>query len=218
MKDVLFSASMMCANYGHLETEIRSLETAGIDSFHVDIMDGHFVHNFAMGLYELKYICRTAKKNVECHLMITDPYNYIDTFADAGVDVVYIHPESEYQPSATIEKIQNAGMIPGIAINPGTSVETITELLKIVGRVLVMCVNPGNAGQIYLPFVHDKICKLLDMQKEYGFEVYWDGHGSVENIRKYAPLGVRGFVLGSATLFGKGRGYGEILSELRNGL
>jgi ribulose-phosphate 3-epimerase len=215
MKSAEFSASMMCADYGHLEDEVRALESAGIDAFHVDIMDGHFVHNFGMGIHDLRYIRAATKKSVECHLMITKPRAYVDLFERTGVDVLYVHPESEYQCSTTLEKIINAGIIPGIALNPGTSPESVLELLHIVDRVLVMSVNPGHAGQVYLPFVGKKIEKLLSVREEYGFEVYWDGHGSAENVRKFAPLGVKGFVLGSAALFGQSRGYSEILAELR---
>jgi ribulose-phosphate 3-epimerase len=206
---------MMCADYGRLAEEVAALEATGIDAFHIDIMDGHFVHNFGMGIHDLKYIRSATRSSVECHLMITEPRAYIDMFERIGVDVLYVHPESEYQCSTTLEKIINAGITPGIALNPGTSPESILELLNIVERVLVMSVNPGHAGQVYLPFVGKKIEKLLSLREEYNFEVFWDGHGSVENVRKFAPLGVKGFVLGTAALFGKERSYKEIISELR---
>jgi len=210
-----FSASMMCADYGHLETEIRTLEAAGVDSFHVDIMDGTFVHNFGMGIHDLQYIKKTATKPVECHLMIQEPARYIGLFAGCGADVIYVHPESGYQIGATIQHIIELGVTPGIAINPTTSVDSIIELLNLVKKVLIMAVNPGQAGQAFLPFVEKKIRKLISLKSEYGLEIYWDGHGSVENIRKYAPLGVDGFVLGTAALFQKERSYQKIIAELR---
>ncbi len=92
-----FSASMMCADYGHLEKEIRALEAAGIDAFHVDIMDGEFVHNFGMGLHDLNYIRSATEKPIECHLMIREPVRYIKLFAKAGADILYFHPESGFQ-------------------------------------------------------------------------------------------------------------------------
>jgi len=214
MEKILFSASMMCADYGHLEQEVRSLEAAGIDAFHIDIMDGQFVHNFGMGIHDLKYIRSATNKNIECHLMIENPINYVELFIKLGVDVLYIHPESEYHSSTTLQAITDAGVIPGIVVSPGKMTEGILELLYIAKRVLVMGVNPGNAGQAYLPFVDEKIRKLLSLRKEYGFEVFWDGHGSFENVVKFAPLGVRGFILGTAALFGKERSYKEILDEL----
>ena len=128
---------------------------------------------------------------------------------------MYIHPEAEYHPSTTLQKIIDAGLIPGIAINPGTSVETVYEMLRIVKKVLVMSVNPGNAGQMYLPYVGKKITKLLSMKEDMDFELYWDGACSADKIQKFAPMGIDGFVLGTTLLFGKEKPYGETLHEIR---
>jgi ribulose-phosphate 3-epimerase len=216
MNKVQFAASMMCADYGHLEREVKALESAGIDAFHIDIMDGEFVSNFGMGLHDLRYIRRTTNKSVEVHLMIREPVRYLDIFKDIGVDVLYVHPESEYHSSTTIEKIIAAGITPAIAINPDTSVESISELLYIVKRVLVMSVNPGHAGQVFLPYVGNKIKKLLDLRQQYNnyYEVFWDGSCSADKVKTYAPMGVKGFVLGTAALFGHKRSFKEILDEL----
>ena len=211
-------ASMMCADYGNLEKEIRELEEGGIDSFHIDIMDGRYVPNFAMSLNDMRYIAKSAKKPLDVHLMIEHPNNQIHLFLNVlrPGDTVYIHPEAEYHPSTTLQSIINAGMVPGIAVNPGTSVETVMEMLRIVKKVLVMSVNPGNAGQMYLPYVGKKITKLLSMKDEMGFELYWDGACSVEKIIQFAPRGVKGFFLGTTLLFGKGQHYKEILKNIRN--
>lgn len=210
-------ASMMCADYGNLEKEVNDLEEGGIDSFHIDIMDGRYVQNFAMSLNDMAYIASAAKKPLDVHLMIEHPNNNIHIFLDKlrQGDTVYIHPEAEYHPSTTLQKIINAGMTPGIAINPGTSIETVMEMLVIVKKVLVMSVNPGNAGQMYLPYVGKKITKLLKIKDEMHFEVYWDGACNADKIKEYAPKGVNGFVLGSTLLFGKEKVYGEILKNIR---
>ena len=211
------TASMMCANYGHLEKEVRELEEGGIDSFHIDIMDGRYVPNFAMSLNDMRYIASATSKPLDVHLMIEHPNNQIGLFLQnlRKGDTVYIHPEAEYHPSTTLQKIIDAGMIPGIAINPGTSIETVYEMLSIVDKVLIMSVNPGNAGQMYLPYVGKKIKRLLDMKDEMKIEVVWDGACSADKIMEYAPLGMDGFVLGTTLLFGKNKSYGETLQDIR---
>ena len=211
-------ASMMCANYRNLEKEVRDLDEGGIDSFHIDIMDGRYVPNYAMSLNDLSCIRQLTKKPLDVHLMVEHPNNTIDIFIrnlNKG-DTIYIHPEAEYHPSTTLQKVIDAELIPGIAINPGTSVETIYEMLRIVKKVLVMSVYPGNAGQMYRPYVGEKYKKLLSMKEDMDFEVYWDGACTLDRIQKYAPMGVKGFVLGTSLLFGKGRAYGDVLSEIRN--
>lgn len=211
------TASMMCANYGNLEKEVRDLENGGIDSFHIDIMDGRYVPNFAMSLNDMKYIASTTKKPLDVHLMIEHPNNMMELFLKhlRKGDTVYIHPEAEYHPSTTLQKVIDAGMIPGIAINPGTSVETIYEMLRIVNKVLIMSVNPGNAGQMYLPYVGEKVNRLLSLKEEMKFKTYWDGACTAEKIQTFVPKGMDGFVLGTSLLFGKHRPYGDILAEIR---
>lgn len=211
------TASMMCANYGNLEKEVRELEQGGIDSFHIDIMDGRYVPNFAMSLNDMRYIASAVKKPLDVHLMIEHPNNHINLFLKnlRKGDTVYIHPEVEYHPSTTLQSIIDAGMVPGIAINPGTSIETVMEMLRIVKKVLVMSVNPGNAGQMYLPYVGKKITKLLALKDEMDIQIFWDGACGADKIIEYAPKGVDGFVLGTTLLFGRDQSYGETLKNIR---
>lgn len=211
------TASMMCADYGHLEKEVRDLEQAGIDSFHIDIMDGRYVPNYAMSLNDMRYIADATDKPLDVHLMIEHPSTNINLFLNnlRKGDTVYIHPEAEYHPSTTLSKIIDAGMIPGIAINPGTSIETVMEMLQIVDKVLVMSVNPGNAGQMYLPYVGNKIERLLEIREKMGFDIYWDGACSADKICSFAPKGVRGFVLGTTLLFGKKKTYADTIANIR---
>ncbi|MBQ4293036.1 MAG: ribulose-phosphate 3-epimerase [Lachnospiraceae bacterium] len=211
-------ASMMCADYRNLEKEVTELDEGGIDSFHIDIMDGRYVPNYAMSLNDLSCIRSLTKKPMDVHLMVEHPINTIDLFINNlnPGDTIYIHPEAEYHPSTTLQKIIDAGLVPGIAINPGTSVETVYEMLRIVKKVLVMSVNPGNASQMFLPYVGKKYEKLLPMRMEMNFQIYWDGACGAEKIREYAPKGVRGFVLGTTLLFGKKKSYSEALKDIRN--
>ena len=208
---------MMCADYRNLEKEVHELENAGIDSFHIDIMDGRFVPNFAMSLNDLYCIGTLTRKPMDVHLMVEHPNNSVEIFLRCmrPGDTVYIHPEAEYHPSTTLQKIIDAGMVPGLAINPGTSVETVYEMLRIVKRVLVMSVNPGKAGQMYLPYIGEKLERLLSLRDKMGFEVYWDGACGADKIRKFGPMGVDGFILGTTLLFTQNRPYADIMDEIR---
>ena len=212
-----YNASMMCADYRNLGQEVCELEQAGIDSFHIDIMDGRFVPNFAMSLNDMRCIRSLTERPLDVHLMVEHPNNTVELFLRhlKHGDTVYIHPEAEYHPSTTLQKVINAGMIPGIAINPGTSVETVYEMLRIVKKVLVMSVNPGNAGQMFLPYVGEKITRLLTLREQMGFDVYWDGACGADKIQKFAPRGIRGFVLGTTLLFGQERSYAETMQGIR---
>ncbi len=210
-------ASMMCADFGHLADEVARLEEGGIDSFHIDIMDGRYVSNYAMSLNDMVYIRRATKLPLDVHLMVEHPNTNIDLFIkrlNVG-DTIYIHPEAEYHPSTTLQKIIDAGLTPGIAINPGTSVENVFMLLRIVKKVLVMSVNPGNAAQMFLPYVGQKFETLLKYKDEMNYDVYWDGACGPDKIMTFAPMGVAGFVLGTTMLFGKNRPYKDILNDIR---
>lgn len=216
MNNIELSASMMCANYACLRDEVKNLEDAGIDIFHIDIMDGSFVDNFGMGYQDMKFIKNNTSRQVEAHLMVSKPYNYLDILFNLGIDIIYIHPEVDPDPATTIEKIHQHGAVAGIAINPGTSISTVEELLNTVDRVLVLGVNPGHAGRKYQQYVDKKIEKLLSFKGEHNFEIYMDGAVTKERLCKWKDLGVKGFVLGTATLFNKVNSYHEIIHCIKN--
>ncbi|MGE5475140.1 MAG: ribulose-phosphate 3-epimerase [Bacteroidales bacterium] len=218
MPRVEFSASMMCANYANLQREVTELEAAGIDSFHIDLMDGRFVDNFGMGYQDMTFIRSATAKPMEAHLMLEDPHTYLDIIAPMNFSTVYIHPEADKNPAGALEKLEKMGITPGISLNPGTAIEQVAELLHPARKVMVMCVNPGHAGRTVLPYVDLKIERLLDMKEKYDFEIILDGGCTPERIRKFSAMGVDAFVLGTATLFGKDRRYSEILPRLRDSI
>ena len=173
--------------------------------------------NFAMSLNDLYCIGTLTRKPMDVHLMVEHPNNSVEIFLRCmrPGDTVYIHPEAEYHPSTTLQKVIDAGMVPGLAINPGTSVETVYEMLRIIKRVLVMSVNPGKAGQMYLPYIGEKLERLLALRDKMGLEVYWDGACGADKIRKFGPMGVDGFILGTTLLFAQNRPYADIMDEIR---
>jgi len=206
---------MMCANYGHLAEEVRALDDAGADIFHCDIMDGSFVPNFTMGVMDVRTIRRYTEKPVDCHLMIENPGNKVDWFIDAGADIIYIHPESERYVVKTLAHIKEKGAYAGIAVNPDTSVSSISEILNLCDYVMVMTVNPGFAGQNFISFTRNKITQLVQLKEQYGYKLMVDGHCSPEVINDLSALGVDGFILGTSALFRKGKTYAELIKELR---
>lgn len=208
--------SMMCADYASLREEVVKLDLAGADIFHIDVMDGKFVPNFGMGLQDIEFIRKNTCKLVDAHLMIEDPVDYVELFSRIGVDIIYIHPEADKHPSRTLQKIKSLSKYAGIAINPGTSIETISELLNIADYVLVMAVNPGFAGQKFIDFVDRKIQRLVKLKEEYNYKLIVDGAISCEKVSTLSREGVDGFVLGTSSLFGKDKSYKEIMNYLRS--
>lgn len=216
MNDILMCPSMMCANYGKLEDEVIKLDEAGIDIFHCDVMDGSFVPNIAMGIMDIDTIRKKTNKILDCHLMIENPSSKIDWFINVGVDLIYIHPESERYVIKTLSYIKEKNKLAGIAVNPDTSIESIIEMLSLCDYVLVMTVNPGFAGQKFIEFTKKKISKLVDLKKLYSFKIIIDGACSPSVIKELTELGCDGFVLGTSSLFNKEKNYKQIIHELRN--
>ena len=212
---MLLLPSMMCADFSRLGEEVDELCAAGVDGLHLDVMDSHFVPNFGLGLGDVEAICRRATVPCDVHLMADGADVLIDLFAQAGVQIMYVHPEGERTINSTLLKIARLGARPGIVVDPGVSFSAVEASLPVVDYVLLMTVNPGFAGQKYLEYCSPKIAQFAEAKQRYGYKLIIDGACSPEVIRTAAGLGADGAVLGTSALFGKGRPYAELVAELR---
>lgn len=211
----LLCPSMMCADFANLAADTKALDEAGIDIFHMDIMDGSFVPNFGMGIQDYELIRSKTNKSVDVHLMINNPGNYIEKFVHLGADIIYIHPEADRQYARTLDTIKQFGKKAGIALNPGTPLETVKDVLPIIDYLMIMTVNPGFAGQEFLEYTNSKIEQAVALRKSFSFEVMVDGAISPQKINALSQRGVTGFILGTSALFKKDRAYKDIIENLR---
>lgn len=215
MKKYLYP-SMMCANITELRKEIYQLDQAGVDGYHLDVMDGSFVENFALGLGDIQSICKLTKKPCDVHLMIEHADRHLKTFANLGVSLIYVHSEADPHIAKTLQSIRDLNCKVGLAINPGTAFEIVKPLLELIDYALVMTVNPGFAGQKYLKFVDEKISQLVRESDHYNYKIVIDGACSPEIIKRLSRIGADGFVLGTSALFGKKKmPYKELIEYLR---
>lgn len=177
----------------------------GATILHVDVMDGHFVPNITIGPPVVASLRKAVDATLDCHLMIENPDEYIPAFAEAGANWVTVHQEACIHLNRSLELIRSHGMRPGVAINPATPVQMLGEVLDIVDHVLVMSVNPGFGGQVFIPGALEKARKLATMRNAKGvnFRIEMDGGIDLETIGAAARAGVELFVAGSH-IFGKG--------------
>jgi ribulose-phosphate 3-epimerase len=153
-------ASILSADFACLGEQVRAADTAGADRVQVDVMDGHFVPNITMGPLVVEAVRRCTDLTLEAHLMITNPERYIDTFADAGADVIIVHQEVSPHLHRTIQQIKEAGKRAGVAINPSTPTFMLDDMLPLLDLVLVMTINPGFGGQELIPETLPKIAAV----------------------------------------------------------
>lgn len=208
--------SLMCVDFANLAREITALDATGIAGYHIDMMDGNFVPNFAMGSNDIKAVAALSRKTLDVHMMVEHADRSVLPMLDLPVQRICFHQEACTHHHRVVSLIRQKGIQAGLAINPGTSLQAIEDILPELDFVLVMTVNPGFAGQKYLDFVTDKLAKLCRMrqERELHFEIEVDGATAPDKIKMLSALGVDSFVLGTAALFGKGRPYGDVVPEL----
>ena len=188
----------MCANYGHLEKEVKELDEGGIDSFHIDIMDGRYVPNFAMSLNDMRYIASATKKPVDVHLMIENPEKYIDDFIKAGADIITFHYEAITPDNISdlIYKIKEKDVKAGLSIKPKTSPEDILKYLPELDMLLVMTVEPGFGGQKFMQDCAEKI-KTIKKHAPENLIIQVDGGINNETAKICTQYGATSLVAGN---------------------
>jgi len=159
----MVAPSLLAADFGHLEREIEMINKSEADWIHLDIMDGVFVPNLSIGTPVVEAVSKISTKELDVHLMITKPEQYLERFRNAGADILTVHFEASIHLHRTVEEIRNLGMKAGVAINPHTAVSELEEIISYVDLVLIMSVNPGFGGQKFIPTSPDKIRKLRNL-------------------------------------------------------
>ncbi|QTN00527.1 ribulose-phosphate 3-epimerase [Sediminibacillus dalangtanensis] len=195
--------SLMCADMGTLQDTVKRLDQAPVDFFHFDIMDGLFVPNFTMGPDMIDNLRPHTNKLFDAHLMIEEPERYIDLFADAGCDMVSVHAEATIHLQRTLQKIKNRGLKAGVALNPATPLNCLEYVWDTVDYIVVMTVNPGFAGQKFIPMTLKKISMLNELIRESGrnIDIQVDGNISYEIIPEVLERGAEMLVCGTSCLF-----------------
>jgi ribulose-phosphate 3-epimerase len=202
---VILSPSILAADLGHLADEIAAVERGGAGEIHVDVMDGQFVPNLTLGPAVVKAVRRASSLPVDVHLMVERGERYIDTFVDAGASSVSVHVEAVPHLQRAVAQIGERGAEAGVVLNPSTPLSALEEILPEVDRVLLMTVNPGFSGQVFLPSSLDKIRRLRETITARGLKarVQIDGGVTGDNVRTIADAGAEIIVAGVAA-FGDG--------------
>lgn len=214
----MISPSLMCADFFALREELDKLERGGIEYLHIDIMDGEFVQNYTLGTDFIKKLHAATSIPLDIHLMITEPEKKLSWFEIKEGDYVSVHYEASTHIQGTLAAIRKMGGKPMLALNPGTPLSVLEELLPDIDAVLIMTVNPGFAGQKLIPQTLDKITRLRKYLDENGYEnieIEVDGNVSFENAKKMNLAGANIFVAGTSSIYSKDGSFDENIAMLR---
>jgi ribulose-phosphate 3-epimerase len=203
---VKISPSILAADFSALGEDVKKLEKYGADFIHIDVMDGNFVPNISLGIPVIKSIRKHTELPFDVHLMIENPGRYIDDFIAAGADILTVHYEADRHIDRTISYIKSKGVKAAIALNPGTSVSAIKDLITKLDMVLIMTVNPGFGGQSFIPYTMDKVRELREMADVLNPELLIQVDGGIDktNIKSIVQCGANVLVAGSS-VFAQGK-------------
>lgn len=209
--EIKISPSMLASDFANLEAELKKCENAGAELIHLDVMDGHFVPNITIGAPVIKALKSVCSVPFDVHLMISDPLNYIEDFADAGADLITFHIESSSDAGKTIDKIISCGCKAAVAVKPKTDISAVYPYMDKLSMVLVMTVEPGFGGQ---SFMADMMPKIEKLRADYpNVDIQVDGGVNAETIKLCAKAGANVFVAGSAVF--KSENPAETISVLK---
>ncbi len=199
MKKIQISPSILSADFSQLGSEIKKLEEGGADLIHVDVMDGHFVPNLTIGPPVIKNLRKYTKLPFDVHLMISPVHEFIKNYANAGADIITIHPEATKNLKESINLIKKFGKKVGVSLNPKTEIKTLIDEIDNIDLVLVMSVNPGFGGQKFMPEVLDKIKELKKIKdkSQYHFDIEVDGGINFSNSKIVLEAGADILVSGT---------------------
>ncbi len=219
MSTPILSASILAANFAHLEADIHEAEQAGVDWIHVDVMDGHFVPNISMGPLVVEACRKITALPLDVHLMIENPDQYLEDFAAAGANRISVHIESNPNIHRTIQKIRSLNCLPGIVLNPGTPAWSLREVIRMVDLVLVMTVNPGYGGQAFITETLEKITEIQRMIASQSSQtlIQVDGGITPRTLPLTYTAGARVFVAGNS-IFKHGDGITAAVRALKGSI
>lgn len=202
---IKIAPSILSANFANLSLDIHTIEEAGADMLHIDVMDGHFVPNLTLGAPIVNSLRKVTNLVFDVHLMIDNPEQYIKDFAFAGAQIITVHAEASKHLHRLLQMIRNEGVKASIALNPATPISVLEYLLDDLDMILIMSVNPGFGGQKFIPSIYDKISSLKEYlnKKNKNIPIQVDGGVGLDNIKKVCQCGADIIVSGSAIFYSK---------------